>query len=572
MSPQERWHQSALAAALALLSPSQFHGIRLISPAGPVRTAWLEALSELADYKFAPVHVPASISSRRLTGGVSMAKSLASGVLTEELGLLETARGGLLIVNMAERLDQQNAALIASAIDEQDSQNTAPFCVILLDEGESLDEVPPAVLRERLGFQIDLRGLSHREIEPFLMKPREISAARDELNAVTINEPQLEAVIATCAKIGARSMRAPLFCVHAAKGIAALNGHKEVTTEDLTQACLLVLPQLINSGQPQEPDTPPPPPDDNPQPQNNSEPDKDGTTNEPDLEDLETILVDAINARAELDVGQKRRGRLDRKAKGAGGRSGDLVQAFDKGRPDRASRTRGGNTRVDLIATLRAAAPMQALRQRGKPRQGLQVRSSDIRTKRFRRRKQSSVIFLVDASGSSALYRLAEAKGAVTQLLSDCYSRRDLVSVITFRGTEAETALSPTRSLVRARRLLSDLPGGGATPLASALAAAARLVDAELGKGRSPILVLLSDGKGNVSLEGNADRARAAEQASTLARMLKQMEIPSLFFDISKRSDLRAKALSVDLGAQYHFLPVADAAKVSKLVQKEIGR
>ena len=129
-----------------------------------------------------------------------------------------------------------------------------------------------------------------------------------------------------------------------------------------------------------------------------------------------------------------------------------------------------------------------------------------------------------------------------------------------------------TRSLVRARRLLSDLPGGGATPLADALALAGRMVDSERGKGRSPILVLLSDGRGNISLEGEADRPRAAHQTKQLARQLKAMQTPALFFDISKRSDPRAKTLCDDLGAQYHFLPVADSSKVSRLVRDQIGR
>jgi magnesium chelatase subunit D len=94
--------------------------------------------------------------------------------------------------------------------------------------------------------------------------------------------------------------------------------------------------------------------------------------------------------------------------------------------------------------------------------------------RRYEQRAESTVIFVVDASGSSALQRLAEAKGAVELLLADAYARRTQVALIAFRGSAAELLLPPTRSLTRARRSLAELAGGGATPLAAAIELAAR--------------------------------------------------------------------------------------------------
>jgi magnesium chelatase subunit D len=120
--------------------------------------------------------------------------------------------------------------------------------------------------------------------------------------------------------------------------------------------------------------------------------------------------------------------------------------------------------RLDLMATLRTAAPWQRLRGPAPGGARLRVQADDFRVVRFRQRAQSVTVFVVDASGSAALYRLAEAKGAVELLLADCYVRRDEVAMIAFRGDMAELLLPPTRSLVRAKRSLSALPGGGGTP------------------------------------------------------------------------------------------------------------
>ena len=96
----------------------------------------------------------------------------------------------------------------------------------------------------------------------------------------------------------------------------------------------------------------------------------------------------------------------------------------------------------------------------------LRMSPEDFRVTRYKQRTQTLTIFVVDASGSTALNRLAEAKGAVELLLADCYIRRDQVAVVAFRGRKAEILLPPTRSLVRAKRGLAGLPGGGGTPLA----------------------------------------------------------------------------------------------------------
>ena len=144
----------------------------------------------------------------------------------------------------------------------------------------------------------------------------------------------------------------------------------------------------------------------------------------------------------------------------------------------RAARRRAPEPDRDAARRRAVAAAACAPAAAAGPRSACRCARSDLRITRLQQRAATATLFVVDASGSSALHRLAEAKGAVELLLAECYVRRDQVGVIAFRGRGAEVLLPPTRSLVRAKRSLAALPGGGGTPLAAGLQAA-------LGHGRA---------------------------------------------------------------------------------------
>jgi magnesium chelatase subunit D len=231
----------------------------------------------------------------------------------------------------------------------------------------------------------------------------------------------------------------------------------------------------------------------------------------------------------------------------------------------------GGRARLALLETLRAAAPWQALRRREDgPR--IAVRRDDFRIKRFRERSETTTIFAVDASGSSALARLAEAKGAVELLLADCYVRRDRVALIAFRGRGAELLLPPTTSLVRAKRSLAGLPGGGGTPIAAALDAARTLAEAVLRRGGTPMLVVLTDGRANVARDGTGGREAASADALAAARQLAALRITTVLLDTSPRPQPQAATLAAAMGARYVPLPYADAAALSRAVKAAQGQ
>jgi magnesium chelatase subunit D len=263
-----------------------------------------------------------------------------------------------------------------------------------------------------------------------------------------------------------------------------------------------------------------------------------------------------------------------RRAAGEGKQGAQRHSAL-RGRPigARPGALRQGGARLSLVETLRAAAPWQGLRRAAgagaRPR--VIVRKEDVRIRRFRERVGSVAIFVVDASGSAALQRLAEAKGAVETLLADCYVRRDQVALIAFRGTGAELLLPPTGSLVRARRCLAGLPGGGGTPLAAALDAARALAQQVRRKGRTPLAVLLTDGRANVARDGTGGRARAEEEALAAARLARAEGLTALVVDTAPRPQPQARAIAGAMAARYLPLPQADGRVLSQAARALAG-
>jgi magnesium chelatase subunit D len=298
-----------------------------------------------------------------------------------------------------------------------------------------------------------------------------------------------------------------------------------------------------------------------PPPESNSE----GPAKEPTLDELTELAVEVARAMLPPGVLDQQAGRAQRGAASGQG-AGQMRQSPSTGRRAgvRAGRL-GRGARLDLVETLKAAAPWQPVRRRERPAAtGVLVRQDDFRIRKLVRRAQSTTIFVVDASGSAALARLGEAKGAVELLLADSYVRRDEVALIAFRGEGAEVLLPPTRSLARAKRALQDLPGGGGTPLAAGLEAAAKLGVAVQAKGRSVTTVVLTDGRANVAREAGEDPMMDAEAAGRAMRLL---GLKSVFIDTSPRPRGEGARLAAAMGARLVALPRADAGALAAVVK-----
>jgi magnesium chelatase subunit D len=532
-----------------------------------------EVIAELRDAmpEGAPSRrMPPHIDDGRLLGGIDLAATLALGRTVSRTGLLAEADGGVLVVPMAERLSDALAGRLAAVIDtgellvERDGATLrapARFVTVALDDGVEPDERTPAALAERLAFWLDLSGMrvsSSSGGESPKSPVVRVVALDPRLREGAVSPAVLEALAATAAALGIDSARASLFALRAARASAALAGRDVITDEDVTLAARLVLaPRATRVPQQAEepaPDPPAPPPDGD---------DAAGEEEQGEPGPIEDVVLAAALAALPPDMLARIAAGRGRKATRASG-AGEQRKSGARGRPMGArAGVPGGGLRLSLIDTLRAAAPWQALRGGGSR---VRIRRDDLRVRRFESRAEAVTIFAVDASGSSALARLAEAKGAVELLLAEAYVKRAQVALVAFRGSSAELLLPPTRSLARARRSLAELPGGGGTPLAAGLNAARELSEAARARGRTPFIVVLTDGRANIAADGRAVRAVAEADATAAAKAIGNTGIASAFVDISARPRPEGAALAKAMNARYLPLPRADAATMHAAV------
>lgn len=573
---QASWDDAQWALLALQVDPVRLGGVWLKAGHGPVRDAWLKQVQSLA----CPVHkVPHHTDDDRLLGGIDLTASLSAGRLVSQAGLLTRLDGGLLVLPMAERFPRHLLAMLLQ-IQEQGTwferhtamPRSARFGLLALDESDD-DETPlPAALTDRLALWLDLRAVPYTEASPIdLLSASELKEVRSAIEKIAPSTDQIKAICHTAQAFGVEGLRAPAWAVYVAIVHSALDGRHALDDEDLQAAIRLVLipratqlpaPQDEEQQEDQPQEQPPEPPDP-------SEQEEQAQAQEPE-EALEDQVLAAALASLPQDVLDKLALSMNKpKASAASvGQSGQKLSARLRGRPlsPRLGHPHAG-ARLHVLATLRAAAPKQRLRTTlpGGPR--VAIRSEDFHIHRFEQRSASCLIFALDASGSAAYQRLAEAKGAVEILLQQSYARRDSVCVIAFRGAQAQVLLPPTRSLVRAKKALAGLPGGGGTPMALALQTATQTALTLQRQGTTPTLVVLSDGRANVTLAGLGGRSQAQAEAMQWATQWRLSGFTGLWIDTSPQPDAQAQGLAQAMAASYFPMPHVQAQRMAAVVQ-----
>ena len=600
MQGLETWNDALTSLQLLQIDPSGFGGIWLRAPFGPVRERWLRHLLASG---LNTVKVPGSVDMERLLGGIDLSLTLQTGSLHMQSGLLQQADQGVVCISMAERFPDALMAPMTQAMDTQslpplrmsDGSESAPrtqFGVVALDE--SMDDEPPIgkSLQERLGLWFDLQALAPSDVPELefsqagsgdssqqafdiRISAEKLRQARQLLPHIQWSDDQALAVCATALGLGIDSLRAPTLALRVACCHAALNMRSRVSDEDLEFAARRVLaPRATRWPAPAEqqpaPDTSQEaeqePPDQqaqqDPPPADQSSQDE-PPTDSPSAEDLQDMMIASALASLPPNLLDSLLTKPGSSQGNSSGRSGQFRSGMQRGRPlpPRPGRP-AGHARLHVLATLRAAAPKQKLRS-GAGQGRVAIRSEDFHVHRFQQNSASCMILALDASGSAALQRLAEAKGAVELLLQQSYARRDSVCIVAFRGAKAQLLLPMTRSLVRAKRAMTGLPGGGGTPLALALKMACEQSIQLQRQGVTPILVVLSDGRANVTLQGLGGRVQAQADALLWVQQWRQTGHRSLWIDTSIQPDPQVQNLADAMGASYMPMPQVQAQRMA---------
>jgi magnesium chelatase subunit D len=540
-APLTAWDAAKLAGALLRTKPRAFGGIHIRGGHGPALDAWLSCFDTST-----LVVIPHHIDVERLIGGIDLAATLAAGKPVHRAGLLREREGALFLLTGGERASMQVAAVLAQSLD------AGTISLIALDESLDDENGLAAVLSERLAFQIDLRGVQLQDLT---------ALAVDEVVDSDM-APLAEPLLSACIGFGVRSLRAGLFVNSCAAMLAAGARRTELNAQDMERAASLIIahrarqmpaPPEEPEGADQEPQTP------------DAEPEALETQ---DLSQADMVTEAVRAALPAALLAQLHAGALMNQRLKAGTTQIISRKRSTRGRPlgvKQGDPRRG--ERLNMVATLTAAAPWQRLRKHDDTDARVLIAKQDFRITRFKPRTETVIIFVVDASGSAAFQRLSEAKGAVELVLADCYIHRDKVALLAFRGTAAQLLLPPTRSLERAKRALSALPGGGGTPLALGIDAAAAQALLVQRTGAQPVVIFLTDGKANVARDGTGGRARAQDEAMQAAKALRALSLRSVVLDISPKPTEMADALARQMGATYLPLPRADAASIATLAR-----
>jgi Mg-chelatase subunit ChlD len=184
--------------------------------------------------------------------------------------------------------------------------------------------------------------------------------------------------------------------------------------------------------------------------------------------------------------------------------------------------TPGKTDDLAFDATMRAAAPFQNQRKPDLERVAFSIHRSDFHTKVRVRRAGNLILFVVDASWSMAVAeRMTATKGAILSLLTDAYQRRDRVGLVVFQKDRAVLVMPPTHSTSLARKALADIPVGGKTPLSAGLALALKTLRKEkiIHPEVMPLMILLTDGAGNVAIGAQPPLAEAYRIAAEIGAL-----------------------------------------------------
>jgi len=481
------------------------------------------------------VELPLGATEDRVVGTLDIEKALREGIKALEPGILAEVNQGILYIDEVNLLDDHlvdilldSAAMGVNIVEREGISVSHPSKFILVgtmnpEEGE----IRPQLL-DRFGLSVDIKGTKDIKerieivsvVEEFEKDPESFSRkyekeqsrlrqrilkARELLNEVRISGDLMKTIARICLEFEVHGHRADFLIARTAKTIAACNQRKSVVEQDVQDAAELVLPHRMRRLPFEEPkpvaekvrriirQRKTPASASGKREQDSSEGgdpnDEEGDSAQWDDRQEGASRVFTFGKPQKTGIklpnDKKRRMGSGRRARTLSTHSGKYVRA---GMPE------GKITDIAIDATIRATVARKG---------DLKIEKEDLREKVRARKVSSVIVFVVDASGSMAAMKgLEMAKRAVLALLEDSYQKRDKVGFIAVAGYEAQVLLPPTSSVELAVKCLKELPIQGRTPLPDGLYKGLQVLKTQLWKNRNilPVMVLVSDGRGNVSL------------------------------------------------------------------------
>lgn len=537
----------------------------------------LHGVLETGKSRMRVVTLPLNATEEMVVGTLDIEKALRRGERSFDPGLLAKANRSILYVDEVNLLEDHivdilldSAAMGVNVVEREgisfrhgarfilvgtmnpDEGDLRPqledrFGLCAEVDGKVSAEERAEILRRNLQFgrnPLEFESRWHPEQETLRSR---ILAARALYCSVDVPEPMLDAVAIIVERAGADGHRADLAMLNSARALAAFEERDAICIEDIARVAGLALNHRVRKG--------PLGMDDGRQldvpslmkglteveqtalpgfSETGQEPE---STSEPELAEPQAVPLTTRAAEPSAPVFDEVAipdGR-DQNGSAPGRRGHPQVADAPRGRYYRSTSPSGSRqvtpSDIAIDATIRATAARGA-GEEGRP----EVLPEDIKVKVRKRKCGSSILFVVDASASmGAKRRLEASREAILALLVEAYQKRDRVGLVVFKDDAAQLVMSPTSSPALAGRLLSELTPGGTTPLSHGLALGYQVLDRELSRNPqpSPVLVLISDGGGNVTM-GSSDPMR---EAIDIAREIRDRGIRSIVLDSAPRPE-----------------------------------
>lgn len=597
-------------AILITLVNSRVAGILVDGEKGTAKSTLIRSIDNISDKTI--INLPLNISEDMLIGSIDIEETLKTGSAKFESGLFAKANNNILYIDEVNLLEDNIVDLLLdtsqSKINRIEREGISKIeesnFILIGSMNKEMGELRAEFL-DRFPLYIDVKGCKdpgqrveiikrilefENNTENFLKRYEEnekslrdyIDLARKFLEKVEISEENLERIVKICLDYGVSGHRADIILEQTARAIAALEFSTVVTNLHIDEAASFVIPHRATK-QPDEENEEKSEEEEKNNDQNNDSNDNDkDNENQDNNEKTQNKNQDIDDESSEDSKNNKEDMQEENDSQSIGSKKTkvfeigksfkikiiehkkDRVYRVGKGKRSKtkaknklgqylySTQNFDGND-IAFDATIRAAAPYQNNRE--KNGLALALKRTDLRGKVRQKKISNLIVFVVDSSGSlGANRRMIEVKAAILSMLKDSYVKRDKVSLVLFRGEESEVILPPTTSVERGYKLLTNIKTGGKSPLNSGLYKGFEVIKRELRRDESimPMMIVISDGKGNVSIDKNI---KVKDELIKISNFIaEEKRIKTLVIDVEKKGMMsfdRAKLLAKEMNSEY---------------------